>query len=358
MDPRLDKSEKDKFLAFLAGASDEELDEWFAMLVMMRVDSLGELMGPEWQQAIFMWSWQVIGTSAQSEFQHGRGHTRTHARQNWASFCADSFNGECQLRLEWQHKLALWLQKSTVGGTGPHAESLPPAPKRVRKKLAKDVFRTEYISARKAAGLKSYVTSDEFRKEFDEAWKKEEANPVSLERLEGEAGQSISAKVAKAKAKTAAKAKAALTCPSVASSSTAIVVREKPNLTDLTGMHSSETMERVSTATYTHASPLVGHKQCPLRISEENLNKVLSLTGRRRSLASASTEFATMVTRPAMNRHPVEVELPKPVVWHPTAPGMGDFRARLISALQKSCRTCLSPSPISSVHSRRLCFNL
>ena len=123
-------------------------------------------------------------------------------------------------------------------------------------KLAKDVFRTEYISARKAAGLKSYVTSDEFRKEFDEAWKKEEANPVSLERLEGEAGQSISAKVAKAKAKTAAKAKAkaALTCPSVASSSTAIVVREKPNLTDLTGMHSSETMERVSTATYTHAS--------------------------------------------------------------------------------------------------------
>jgi len=146
-DERISLAERRKLAVEFFQAPAEKLDKFFSLRLRARLRSAEDCFSEEVQDAIKHWAWSVRCSIADTEYVHGRNHRRAHPGQSWASFAASHISAEARL----SHTEAQESQKAQAKAAQPSLLGTA-SRKRVRKKSAVDVFRSEWFAQQKAAG--------------------------------------------------------------------------------------------------------------------------------------------------------------------------------------------------------------
>ena len=96
VDTRRPVEERRALSAGLAGLAEEQLGEWFGKPAAAKLPCpTAWVDDPDWNVAVNVWSWEVLGSVCQREFQHNRNRQRANSSQSWAIFSSVSTNEEC-----------------------------------------------------------------------------------------------------------------------------------------------------------------------------------------------------------------------------------------------------------------------
>ena len=163
-------------------------DEWFSQILLGNCESWEYMFAPTRLHGLWLWSWQVLLSICQTEFQHGRNRARSHQNMTWANCVANAFAQESMLRCRRQYEGLRSAMPPRVS-----ALAIAQQPKRTRKLTPKDVFRLDLVEQKKRRGEKVYVASAAFWREVREGWAHVQANPAELQKYEVEAQLSLSA---------------------------------------------------------------------------------------------------------------------------------------------------------------------
>jgi len=357
VDPRRSQPDKRLIAEGLMGAPEETLDIWFGQIVRERIESIDSLLSPDsmWVKALWLWSWQILCTIAQAEFQHGRNRRRAHENDAWQNFVAKSFNSEGALRLQRQHRALVQVAKS-----GPHhhpAQQLGPSAKakRAKKTSPFDRYRKELIDARKAAGLKSSVASGEFWEECRKGWAEVKQDPGRLRRYENEVALCDLGQ-APARPGQIPQPPELQPQPQLLDAGPQHGLLLPP--IDLTGMAAAAPVCRAKVVDMQLTCPIDPARPAPFPLNPEKLMCSLHTGGSKTEpITKVHEEFIKINSGFGMFRAAITATLPRPPRWSATPAGTSKFRQSLERELQAFCLKCL-PRGASSVHSAKLCLHI
>lgn len=324
------------------------LDQWFSLRMHGQVEDVDELFAERWQRALYLWTWQIQTTIAQTEFAHGRNRRRVDPSETWPSFAAHSYNSETSLRLQAQHK--------ALSATNVAARQAPPRPKRASKARAfspLDILRFELKDAKQLAGQKVRVASKEFWDEVKAEWADAQADPARMERLTLEAATRSEARAGdEAIVERPAEhpdggrdvqvrraCRPAIICPPV----------------DLTGLASAEPVHCESLDDM--RCPINSTSECTLALSGGKFAAALGSGASKETLLRKESKFRAVHARMARNAHVDPGKVPPPPRWTPSPQGEDDFRCLLEEQLRAYLKRILTDGAsksISRVHSKNV----
>jgi len=347
VDGRRSMADRSALAKAFADSPADVLDAWFGAPLQARIDDKGDLFEQKWQQALWIWSWQITLSIAQVEFTHGRDRARSHANESWGNFCAQTYNNENHLRLQRQY--ASMQRRQGVGRDPPKQKEAPA--KRRKKVSAMEVCRREMIDGRKAIGIKVNVATAGFWNDFREEWTAAQADPVRLRRLQQEAEQRNEARpaVALQAAPPLAVADAA-GAVGAAAASWAMLPLKSP--TDLTGLASAQPsacdgLEQLQ-------CPLSRSMPCPVPISTGKLSSMLELSPQHTRQKEWSRFHSTIATR----RAAITATPQATPRWHSTPEGQGALRELCETRAKLFLQGCIKPLTLSAVHVAKLVIRI
>ena len=358
VDPRRSSPDKRLVAEAFVEAPVETLDLWFGNELRDRIEDADDLMSGSWQSALWLWSWQVLCTIAQAEFQHGRNRRRAHEHDLWSNFVAKSFNSEAALRLQRHHRAFADLSRSA----GPQQHGLPDEQpeksKRSKKKAPFDVYKSELIVARKSSGFKTSVTSRTFWEECRKGWSDIQQCPERVQRYEAEAA--LANMPHPSEVPPVPNAPAAQPPHRACGQPGAEAKKALPAPIDLTGFAAAPASEHTNVLDMNLKCPLDPRGPCPLPVNPEKLQCILEASGEnktKQSFTSMQSQFNVLNSSFGMKRVPIVAKQPRPPRWFATPAGMHKFREQLEKHLQAFCLKCL-PKGASSAHSANLCLQI
>jgi hypothetical protein len=193
VDDRRSEADRAMLAASCIDSAPEQRDEWFMPAFLTMVPTAEKLLSAEIQRWIWQWGWSVSLTIAQLEFMHGRNRARAHECMAWPLFVAASYNAARFNRFAWARRSLLppgrgqRRKRQRAQATSASASSTQPPLKQLRKRCAYDMFKDQYIQAKRDTRDKILLTSKTFVELMSDEWASVQADVRRLQQYRAEA---------------------------------------------------------------------------------------------------------------------------------------------------------------------------